>query len=146
MIGDPMNTTLTAGDHAEKEVLLTREDVVRMATELGDPNPLHHDEAAAARSRFGDLIAAGGHLIGLLTSFGAAFTTAHGPCVGLGFSFELRRAALSGATLRLRWEVLSVERSERLKGEVVTLSGEIRDAGGVVLVTASGKVPARGDL
>jgi len=142
-----MHTTLEPGDHAQKELLLTRDEVVRMAAELGDPNPLHHDQVAAARSRFGGLIAAGGHLIGLLTGFGAAFTSAHGPCVGLGFSFELRRAALAGTTLRLRWEVLSVERSERLRGEVVALAGEIRDAAsGVVLVTASGKVLARGDL
>jgi 3-hydroxybutyryl-CoA dehydratase len=141
-----MLTTLKPGDHAEKDVLLTREEVMRLATELGDPNPLHHDEAAAARSRFGGLIASGGHVIGLLTSFGAAFTTAHGPCVGLGFSFELRRAVPAGAALRLRWEVVSVERSERLKGELIALTGEIRDRAGTLFVTASGKVLARGDL
>ena len=77
---------LRPGDHAEQERLLTREDVVRLATELGDPNPLHHDEAVAARSRFGGLIACGGHLVGLLTSACAAFTTPHGPGVGLAFS------------------------------------------------------------
>jgi acyl dehydratase len=139
-------TTLKPGDAAEKEVLLTKEDVMRMAAELGDPNPLHHDEAAAARSRFGGLIAAGGHVIGLLTSFGAAFTTAHGPCVGLEFSFQLRRAVPAGARLRLRWEVVSVERSETLRGEVVAVRGEARDEAGARLVTASGKVLAREDL
>ncbi len=139
-------TTLNPGNHAEKDLLLTREDVIRLARELGDPNPLHHDEAAAARSRFGGLIASGGHLIGLLTSFCAAFTTAHGRCVGLGFSYELRKAAPAGATLRMRWEVVSIERSEQLRGDVIELAGEIRVAAGALLVTGSGRVLAREDL
>ena len=139
-------TTLRPGDQATKEVFLTREEVVRMAQELGDPNPLHHDEAHAAHSRFGGIIAAGGHVIGLLTSFGAAFTTAHGPCVGLEFSFRLRRAVPAGSSLRLRWEVLSVEPSKRLRGQLVTLAGEARDAEGTLLVTARGKVLAREDF
>ncbi len=137
---------LRPGDHAEQERLLTREDVVRLATELGDPNPLHHDEAVAARSRFGGLIACGGHLVGLLTSACAAFTTAHGPAVGLAFSYQLRRAARAGTRLRLRWEVLSVERSERPRGELVRLAGSIRDEDGVLLVSGEGSILARDDL
>jgi acyl dehydratase len=139
-------TTLKPGDHAEKELLLSREDIVRMAEELGDPNPLHHDEARAAQSRFGGLIAAGGHVIGLLTSFGAAFTSAHGPCVGLEFSFQLRKAVPAGTLLRMRWEVLTVEPSERMRGQVLTVAGEARDAEGMLLVSATGKVLARDDL
>ncbi len=137
---------LRPGDHAEQERLLTREDVVRLATELGDPNPLHHDEAVAARSRFGGLIACGGHLVGLLTSACAAFTTSHGPGVGLAFSYQLRRAARAGTRLRLRWEVLSVERSERPRGELVRLAGSIRDEDGVLLVSGEGSILARDDL
>jgi len=139
-------TTLKPGDHATKELLLSKEDVVRMAGELGDPNPLHHDEAKAARSRFGGLVAAGGHVIGLVTSFGAAFTTAHGPCVGLEFSFQLRKAVPAGTLLRMRWEVLTVEPSERLRGQLITLEGEARDGEGALLVKATGKVLAREDL
>ncbi|HYS79272.1 MAG TPA: MaoC family dehydratase [Anaeromyxobacteraceae bacterium] len=137
---------LRPGDHAEQERLLTREDVVRLATELGDPNPLHHDEAVAARSRFGGLIACGGHLVGLLTSACAAFTTPHGPGVGLAFSYQLRRAARAGTRLRLRWDVLSVERSERPRGELVRLAGSIRDEDGVLLVSGEGSILARDDL
>ncbi|GEJ56796.1 MaoC family dehydratase [Anaeromyxobacter diazotrophicus] len=138
---------LRVGDRAEKELVLDRAEVVRLATELGDPNPLHHDEAVARASRFGGLIASGGHLLGLLTSFCAAFTTGYGPGVGLGFSYELRRAALAGTPVRLRWEVTAVERSERLRGDVVTLAGAIEDArDGTVLVTGAGRVLARGDL
>jgi len=137
---------LHPGDQDEQELLLTREDVVRLATELGDPNPLHHDEAVAVASRFGGLIACGGHLIGLLTSACAAFTTAHGPGVGLAFSYELRRAARAGTRLRLRWEVTSVEHSEKLRGEVVRLTGSIRDEEGALLVSGEGSVLSRDDL
>jgi acyl dehydratase len=139
-------TTLKPGDHATKELLLTREDLLRMAAELGDPNPLHHDDEKAARSRFGGLIAAGGHVIGLLTSFGAAFTTAHGPCVGLEFSFQLRRGVPPGTLMRMRWEVLAVEWSERMRGQLVSLAGEAQDGEGELLVRATGKVLARDDL
>jgi len=137
---------LRPGDHAEQELVLTREDVVRLATELGDPNPLHHDEAVAARSRFGGLIACGGHLVGLLTSACAAFTTAHGPGVGLAFSYQLRRAARAGTRLRLRWEVISVERSEKPRGDVMRLVGSIRDEDGALLVSGEGSVLERDDL
>jgi acyl dehydratase len=142
-----MASSLRPGDRAEKSVLLTRADVVRLATELGDPNPLHHDEQVAAASRFGGLIASGGHLIGLLTSFCAAFTTSRGPGVGLGFSYELRRAARAGTILRLRWEVTALEHSEKLRGDVVTLEGAMEDASdGAVLVKGTGRILARGDL
>jgi 3-hydroxybutyryl-CoA dehydratase len=137
---------LRPGDHAEQELLLTREDVVRLATELGDPNPLHHDEAVAAASRFGGLIACGGHLVGLLTSACAAFTTAHGPGVGLAFSYQLRRAARAGTRLRLRWEVISVERSEKPRGDLMRLVGSIRDEDGALLVSGEGSVLSRDDL
>jgi acyl dehydratase len=138
---------LRPGDRAEQELELTREDVVRLAAELGDPNPLHRDERAAAASRFGGLIACGGHLLGLLTSACAAFTTPHGPAVGLGFAYELRRAARAGTRLRLRWEVTAVERSEKLRGDVISLAGAIEDASdGAVLVTGAGRVLSRGDL
>jgi acyl dehydratase len=138
---------LKPGDRAEKELVLSRDEVIRFATELGDPNPLHHDEAVARRSRFGGLIASGGHAIGLLTSFCAAFTTAQGPGVGIGFSYKLRRAIHPGQPLRLRWEVTAVERSERLRGEIASLTGAIEDArDGTVLVAATGRVLSRGDL
>ena len=134
------------GEVAEREVLLTRGDLVRLATELGDPNPLHHDLELARSSRFGDLIASGGHLIGLLTSFCAAFTTPRGPGLGLSFSYELRRAARAGTRLRLRWTVRAVERSEKPRGDLILLDGEILDGEGALLVRGEGKVLMREEL
>ena len=134
---------LRVGDFAVLEVPLTAGDIVRYATLCGDTNPLHHDEAAARASRFGGLIASGAHTIALLTGFCAAFTTSRAPCVGLEFSCQLRRAARAGDVLHLRWEVVAVEASEKLGGDLITLRGELRDQGGALLVDASGKVLAR---
>ena len=133
---------LRVGEFAVREIPLTAEDIVRYATLCGDTNPLHHDEAAARSSRFGGLIASGAHTLALLTGFCAAFTTSRAPCVGLEFSYQLRRAARAGDTLRMRWEVVAVEPSAKLGGDLVTLRGEIRDKGEALLVTASGKVLA----
>ena len=134
---------LRVGDFAVREVPLTAEDIVRYATLCGDTNPLHHDEAAARASRFGELIASGALTIALLTGFCAAFTTSRAPCVGLEFSYQLRRAARAGDVLHLRWEVVAVEASEKLGGDLITLRGELRDQGGALLVGASGKVLVR---
>ncbi len=137
---------LRVGDAAAREIALTAEDVKRFAALCGDTNPLHHDEAAARASRFGGLIASGAHLAALLTGSCAAFTTARGPAVGLEFSYQFRKAARAGVTLRLRWEVTAVEPSAKLGGDIVALRAEIRDGAGALLVAGAGKVLAKEKL
>jgi acyl dehydratase len=56
------------GDTAHRTRTVRREDI-RLFTEMtGDRNPLHYDEAAAARSRFGGIIVQGGVTSGLLNA------------------------------------------------------------------------------
>ena len=136
MSGPPLNV----GDHASRDVELTRADVVRVAAELGDTNPLHHDEAAARSSRFGGLIASGAHLAGLMSGFLAEFTTSRGPGVGLEVAYQFHRAARPGGALRMRWEVVAIAHSAKLRGEVLSLAGEMRDGRDVILVRGSAKV------
>jgi acyl dehydratase len=131
------------GDAEARQVLLTADDIRRFATLSGDPNPLHHDEPTARASRFGGLIASGAHLAALLTGGCAGFTTPRGPCLGLEFSYQFRKAARAGETLRLSWEVTAIEPSEKLDGDVLTLRGEIRDASGTLLVAGAAKVLSR---
>ena len=47
------------GDRFGKEVVFTEDSIRQFATYVGDSNPLHHDQAAAAASPFGRLIASG---------------------------------------------------------------------------------------
>jgi acyl dehydratase len=134
---------LVVGDAETRDVLLTAEDIVRHAAASGDTNPLHHDEEAARASRFGVLIASGAHTAALLTGFCAAFTTSRSPALGLEVAYQFRRAARAGDLFRMRWEVVGVERSAKLGGELLNLAGEARDGEGRVLVTGTAKILAR---
>jgi acyl dehydratase len=56
------------GDSARRSRVVTRRDI-ELFTELsGDRNPLHYDEAAAARTRFGGIVVQGGVTSGLLNA------------------------------------------------------------------------------
>ena len=56
------------GDKASRTRLVRREDIELFTELTGDRNPLHYDEAAAARSRFGGIIVQGGITSGLLNA------------------------------------------------------------------------------
>jgi len=50
----------SVGDTAELSRQVTAEDIVRFTEISGDRNPLHYDEDAAARTRFGRIVVQGG--------------------------------------------------------------------------------------
>ena len=56
------------GETARRTRLVTRRDIELFTELTGDRNPLHYDEAAAARSRFGGIIVQGGVTTGLLNA------------------------------------------------------------------------------
>ena len=56
------------GDKASRARLVRPEDIELFTELTGDRNPLHYDEAAAARSRFGGIIVQGGVTTGLLNA------------------------------------------------------------------------------
>jgi acyl dehydratase len=56
------------GDTARRSRVVTARDIELFTELTGDRNPLHYDEAAAARSRFGGLIVQGGVTSGLLNA------------------------------------------------------------------------------
>jgi acyl dehydratase len=57
---------LTVGQRASRAMTVTAEHVRAYAEITGDRNPLHFDEAFAARTRFGRLVAQGGITTGIL--------------------------------------------------------------------------------
>lgn len=63
-----MSTTLdlTVGQRASRSMTVTAEHVRAYAEITGDRNPLHFDEAFAARTTFGRLVAQGGITTGIL--------------------------------------------------------------------------------
>lgn len=115
------------GRSVSRSYLFTYENIAAYADMAGDPNPLHHDTAFAAGSRFGGVIASAAHSTGVLVSVLADKFSKNGGAVGLGFTFTLRRAVKAGASTDLVWTVAAVYRSEKLNGIVVELTGETRD-------------------
>jgi len=61
-----MPLPLAAGQRARRSMTVTADQVRRYAELSGDYNPLHFDEAFAAGTRFGRLVAQGGLTTGLL--------------------------------------------------------------------------------
>ena len=58
----------TVGDTASRTRRVRAEDIELFTELTGDRNPLHYDEQAAARSRFGRIIVQGGVTSGLLNA------------------------------------------------------------------------------
>jgi acyl dehydratase len=60
--------TSTVGQTARRTRTVQQRDIELFTEITGDRNPLHYDEAAATRSRFGGLIVQGGVTSGLLNA------------------------------------------------------------------------------
>ena len=56
------------GDVARRSRTIRQRDIELFTEITGDRNPIHYDEAAAARSRFGGLVVQGGVTSGLLNA------------------------------------------------------------------------------
>ncbi len=124
------------GERFEDLLALTPESIARYAEASHDWNPLHHDPRRAAESRFGTLIASGPHLASVFMGMTATHFAAKGLApLGLEFSFQFRKAARAGDTVRLQWTVVRIDPKPRLDGVVVHMEGEVRSGGGELLVS-----------
>lgn len=133
---------ITVGDTFGRDVAFTAESIAAFAALCGDTNPLHHDPAVAAASRFGGIIACGPHTTSVLMALIADHFSGRGPGVGLGFTFRLRSAVRAGEVVHMRWRVTGIARKDSLRGHVVTMEGEMVRPDGTVAVAASGEMLA----
>jgi len=122
------------------EVTLTPAAVVAFASAAGDDNPIHHDAAFAAASRFGKPTASGPHTTALLLALTAAHFSKKGAMLGLEFWVRFRRPVYADETVRLEWLVIKVTPNAKLRGEIVELRGRIRGEDGRTAVGARGRV------
>jgi 3-hydroxybutyryl-CoA dehydratase len=106
----------------------------------GDPNPLHHDAAYAATTRFGRLTASGPQATAHLMGLTASHFSQRGAMLGLEFWFRFRRPIYADETITLEWLVVSVKNNPRLNGDVIDLRGRIRKETGETAVGAKGRV------
>jgi acyl dehydratase len=127
------------GDRFAKEVVFTAEAIRAFAGSIGDTNPLHHDEAAAAASPFGRIIASGAHSFSLMLAAVPDYLKAWTPNVGLEASVRLLRPVRAGDRAQAAWEVTEITDAPKLKGWIVTVSGHLTRDDGVVALTAVSK-------
>src|SRR4029079_16389116 len=100
-------------------VTLTPETVSAFSTAAGDDNPVHHDAAFAASTRYGRPIASGTHTTALLLALTASHYSKAAAMVGLEFWVRFRRPIFADETIRLEWLVVKVTPNSKLNGDVV---------------------------
>lgn len=123
---------LSKGAVAERSMTVTEESVTAFAELTGDYNPLHFDEAFAAQTRFGRLVAQGGITTGLLHALVAMDMPGPGT-VFLSQDWKFTAPVFIGDTITARAEVVSVHESKPVtqlavkvtrQDDEVVLSGE----------------------
>jgi 3-hydroxybutyryl-CoA dehydratase len=127
------------GDRFNKEVAFTEDSIRQFATYVGDSNPLHHDQARAAASSFGGLIASGTQTFSMMLAAVPDYLRPWQPNVGLEASVRLLRPVRAGDRAHIEWEVTDISDTRKLKGWVVTVSGRLVRHDGVIALTATSK-------
>ena len=127
------------GDRFTKEVAFTEESIREFATYVGDSNPLHHDQVAAAASSFGRLIASGIQTFSMMLAAVPDYLRPWQPNVGLEASVRLLRPVRAGDRAHIEWEVTDIADTPKLKGWIVTVNGRLVRDDGVLALTATSK-------
>lgn len=99
------------GQRARRSLTLTARHVATFAELTGDYNPLHFDEAFAARTRFGALVVQGGLTTGLLHALVAMDLPGPGS-VFLSQQWKFTAPVFIGDTITAEAEVVSVHASK----------------------------------
>jgi len=118
-----------------KSYTFTRENIARFIAESGDTNRLHHDEEFAKNSRFGGIIASGTQSMAVLSGFMADQYPSRS--LGLDVGVRFVRAIPAGLNSTLRWKVIGIVRKDKLKGNIISLEGEIVGDDGKVYLTGT---------
>jgi acyl dehydratase len=98
---------LVLGQTAERSLRVTAESVRTFAELTGDYNPLHFDEAFAAGTKFGRLVAQGGLTTGILHALVAMDLPGPGT-VFLSQSWKFTAPVFIGDTITAKAEVVSL--------------------------------------
>jgi acyl dehydratase len=128
---------LKVGDSFSKDVTFDAAGISAFALATGDTNPLHHDAEYAAKTRFGGIIVSGSHLTALMSGLVSGNFSGKGTNVGLDFSYRFQAPIRVGDKVTMRWTVTNRMPQLSLKGDIVTLEGEVVRADGMVAVTAT---------
>jgi acyl dehydratase len=115
------------GAKASRSRRVRREDIALFTELTGDRNPLHYDEEAAARSRFGEIIVQGGVTTGLLNAVVAEDLPGPGS-VFLHVDWSFKAPVRPGDEITAEVEVLEARMDKpitRLKTTIVNHEGTV---------------------
>lgn len=128
----PLAQRVAAGDSISQHHRYDAADIADFAHRAGDRNPVHHDPASGARSRFGKRIAPAEQTISLMLGMAASWLAERGTALGLGCSFRFTAAVREGDNLELRWHVTNTYYKESLHGMIVLFEGAATNQDGLV--------------
>jgi acyl dehydratase len=114
------------GQKATRSITLTADHVQKYAEISGDRNPLHFDEAFAAKTKFGRLVVQGGLTTGLLHALGAMDMPGPGT-VFLSQNWKFTAPVFIGDTITAEAEIVNVHEIKpvtELRFKVTRQSGE----------------------
>lgn len=113
-------------------------DITAAAKLIGDENFLHHDPDRAAGTRFGGLIASGGHTVGVMGAVVATYFG--GDSLGLELACQMLGPVRAGDTISIEWVVIDLEAKPHWDGGIVTLRGEGKNRQGETVLAGDMKV------
>lgn len=128
----PLAQRVAPGDSVSRHHRYDAADIADFAHRAGDHNPVHHDDAAGARSRFGKRIAPAEQTISLMLGLAASWLAERGTAIGLGCSFRFTAGVREGDTLELAWRVTDTYFKTSLGGVIVCFEGTATNQDGLV--------------
>ena len=123
------------GQKARRTRTVSRRDIELFTEITGDRNPLHYDEEAARRSRFGGIIVQGGITSGLLNALVAEDLPGPGS-VFLHIDWNFRAPVRPGDAITAEAEVLDIHATK----PIYTLRTTITNQDGTVVLEGTALV------
>eukprot|EP01084_Bolivina_argentea_P079797 144659_1 len=113
---------LSMGQKESISKTVTKEDIIKYSEITGDKNPLHFDEAYAAKTKFGKLVAQGGITAGLLNALVAMKMPGNGT-VFLNQNLQYTKPVYIGDTVTATATITKLH----AKKPVTTIAVEIKN-------------------
>jgi acyl dehydratase len=131
---------VTPGETFQSTLELSADSIKSFATLVNDLNPLHHDEAYAARSRFGGLIASGTQPTAYFMALLATHFSTYAQPLGLEFDIKLKQAVQAHDTLTIKWRVRDAHWKPSLNGDLTYLEGSVVNQRGELMLTGTSTI------
>ena len=133
---EPSVLGVSVGDTATFEKSISEDDIVAFARATGDEQPLHLDDAYAAKTRFKRRIAHGMLSAGLISAALGTKLAPHATVVYLSQSLRFLKPVFPGETITAKLVVTSIDEERRF----VTCSSDCVNQDGETVLTGEATV------